>query len=283
MEFELLRVAFAIAGCAALSYFDIFNRRNVPDRLLQAFLAVSLLLCAVSFSIETIAYSLAVALIAGTAGYFAYKMGQVGGADVYAIVSLSLLLPQKPELFRQGASFLSLPPIITTLFYSILIFCIYIMLSKFPAVFRALKKGDIAIPPIRMLEGGALAILYAVFLFSASQFLSLAYLLSFSIISIFAVFFLLFGQFLKKSFISFLPAKKIEEEDVLALEFMEKEIVKKYSLPSLVGSRELSRLKKLPLKKFAVYSKMPFFLPFLLLGFLISLFFGELFLLPFAW
>ncbi len=283
MDYELLRIAIAVLGCLALSYFDIFNKKNVPDRLLQAFLGISIILALISFQQDSLLISFGIPAIFGLGGYLAYKAGHIGGADVYAITSLALLLPSQPLLLqiRESSPLLGLPFIFPILYYSILLFCIYVMLWNAGKICGALREGSLKPEPQRLLQAFPLGAAYVAFVFISPGSISQYYLLSISIIFLSGIFFILFGSFLKHSAVSNVPAKKISEEDVLALEFMDSKLVAKYSLPKVVSQAELSRLKKLPIKKFAVYTGMPMFLPFLLLGLVIALYFGNLFLLPF--
>jgi len=76
-----------------------------------------------------------------------------------------------------------------------------------------------------------------------------------------------------------IPLNKAEPEDVLALELIDSELARKYKLQRLLTRGELARLKKLKIKELWVYTKLPPFLPFLLVGFILALFFSKYLLL----
>lgn len=85
---EMLRVFVAIFGLIVTSYYDLFNKKNVPDNLLYAFLAVAFLVNLVFFESTLFWFSLVLALIVGLIGYVFYRLGQIGGADVFVLVSI---------------------------------------------------------------------------------------------------------------------------------------------------------------------------------------------------
>jgi len=56
---------------------------------------------------------------------------------------------------------------------------------------------------------------------------------------------------------------------------MDQDFVKKNKLQRLLTQSELVRLKKLKIKELWVYTKLPPFLPFLLVGFILALFYSK--------
>jgi len=69
---------------------------------------------------------------------------------------------------------------------------------------------------------------------------------------------------------------KLQEEDVLALEKMDASLVKKLKLQPLIDGKIILALKKSKVKAVPVYTGMPFFLPYLFLGLLLAVLFGDL-------
>ncbi|MEM2962892.1 MAG: hypothetical protein QXN01_00120 [Candidatus Anstonellales archaeon] len=282
MDYTFLRVGFAVIGVGVLSYFDVFNNKNIPEHLLYLFLILSFILFALSPPEEPLISSLSILLVFAI-GFFAYRAGHIGGADVLALTSLSLLLPENPHIFSSSSEYFSiLPFIVPVLYYSVILFSAYNLVANLPKSIMAILEGKVKINTLKTVWAFFLLAAFAIFLyFSFGRFLT-TYLLSITIMFISAVFLALFGDFLRASSVTYLPAKKIEQEDVLALEFMDKELIKKYNLRRLVGKKELAQLRKLPIKKFAVYTGMVPFLPFLFFGLIFALLFGDAFLIPFA-
>jgi hypothetical protein len=72
-----------------------------------------------------------------------------------------------------------------------------------------------------------------------------------------------------------LPIAQLEAEDVLALEIMNKDLIERYKLPRLLKEKEIARLKKTKVKDLWVYTKLPPFVPFILVGMVLGLLFGK--------
>ncbi len=111
------------------------------------------------------------------------------------------------------------------------------------------------------------------FLFSPVYFAFITILLFASI------FFLMFKKPLMGVLSETLPVSQLEEEDVLALDVMNKDLVERYKLQRLLTKKEIERLKKTKIEEVSVYTKLPPFLPFLLIGMVLGLLFGSSLLL----
>jgi hypothetical protein len=86
-----------------------------------------------------------------------------------------------------------------------------------------------------------------------------------------SIFFMTYREALNRMMCQEIPIKKLEEEDILALEFMDKNLVWEHRIQRLVTADELKRLKKLKITKVMVYTKLPPFLPFILIGLVLAL------------
>ena len=75
------------------------------------------------------------------------------------------------------------------------------------------------------------------------------------------------------------PLKNVQEEEILAIDFMDQTIIKKFNIQRLVTKKEIEKLKKSKLKKIFVYTKLPPFIPFILFGFILALLFSNYLLL----
>jgi hypothetical protein len=107
------------------------------------------------------------------------------------------------------------------------------------------------------------------FLFSPVYF-------AFMTISMFAItMFMVFKETINTMLSEELPISQLEPEDVLALELMNKDMVKKYGLTRLVTEKEIERLKKLKVQEVWVYTKLPPFIPFILIGMIFAMFFAK--------
>jgi preflagellin peptidase FlaK len=93
-DFDLLRVAIALAMFGCSCYFDL-KRRSVSDLLWVVFAAAAAIVYVFDFPSswnEGIATTTSIALAAGIS-YGIYRSGLFGGADMLALVTFSAILP----------------------------------------------------------------------------------------------------------------------------------------------------------------------------------------------
>ncbi len=266
MPGELLRIALALIGTAVVAYFDIFNNRNIPNNLLYAFLGVSILTNIVFFDQDVFVFAAIIATFLSLWGYLFYRAGHFGGADVFVLASLTLLLPIPP-------SFINMPfnmPFIFVIFLFALVIS-----SLYSIVDFAIKLAKKNTKPNLLYF--ALLIPYALFvyMFSSSPIFSISFLIIISISLIATIFFAAYREDILKLQAQKIPTSKLTEEDVLAIELMDKDTVWLHGLKKLITAEELKRLRKLKLKEVWVYTKLLPFLPFVFVGLLLSLLVGK--------
>lgn len=264
---EMVRLFIAFAGTAITAYYDIFNKRNIPDRLLCAFLGIALLTNIIFYDEQLLIFSVALAVFVSAIGYLFYRAGQLGGADVFVMVSIILLLPIQP-------SFVSTPFNIP-FFFPVWLFA-GISLALFVLVYFGWKLAKMNAKP--NLTYGLLIIAYLVFayVYVNSVLFSLVYFAFLSVALITTVFFLMFKQDLNRLLAEKVPLSMVEAEDVVAQDLMDPETVKKYSVKRLMTADDIKRLKKMKLKELWIYTRLPPFLPFILIGMALSLFYTNL-------
>lgn len=282
LPYELLRVALALLGTGAAAYFDITNRRNVPNWLLYGFLAVAFLVNFIPpWQTGVILYGAAAALFIFAVGYFFYRAGQIGGADIFVLAGLALLLPVQPlALLQKPALPFAFPFVLSVLLSSGFLLILYLLAVFVPRVFVGLSRGKVPFSLQKALPTLAMVLAYAVFLWVALQmpYFPAAYGIILALVMLALTFFMLFHDFITDEMVRWVALKEIEEEDVLALEKLPPEQVKKYSLKRVLDARELGRLakEKVPLKQYPVMREMPMYLPFVLIGLVLCLVFGDL-------
>ena len=266
MPGELIRIALAIIGTAVVAYFDIFNNRNIPNEILYVFLGVAILSNFMFFDQEVFTFAAVIAVFFSAWGYLFYRVGHFGGADVFVLASLALLLPIPP-------SFVKLPFNIPFVF---VVFLFALVLSSlYSLIDFAIKLAKKHTKPNMLYL--ALLIPYALFIymFSSSPIFSLSFLVIISISLVSTIFFAAYRDDILKLQAQKIPISKVTEEDVLAVELMDKETVWLHGLKKLVTIEELKRLKKLKLKEVLVYTKLLPFLPFMFAGLILALLFGN--------
>lgn len=270
MPGEELRIAVAFIGLVAASYYDIFNRRIVPDRLLYAFFLVSVAVNLVFFDASLVLYTLVIALFLFVFGYGMYVLGQMGGADVLAMLALVLLLPIHPSFVPVYPNY---PFILSVFVFAITLFTLYTLIHFIPKLIQQRAQADSRYFLLFLPFG---AVLYLLLNLPIGVPLSSMYLLLFSIAMIGSIFYWAYKTPVLRLLSRELPLQEVEEDDLLALEFMDPKLVWKYNLRRLANKEEIDRLRQLRIARVWVFTGLPPFLPFLLLGFIFALFFSPM-------
>ncbi|MFH0737918.1 MAG: hypothetical protein V1827_04895 [Candidatus Micrarchaeota archaeon] len=271
MPGELIRIILAFGGTAIAAYFDVFNKKNIPDNLLYAFLGIAFIANLVLFSEQLFWFSLGTTLFLSAIGYLFYRVGQLGGADLFVLASIMLLLPIIPSVSELT---FNLPFIFPVFVFSGIIFALYVLF------YFGWKLTQVEAKPSWLYALVLIPYIIFAFFFINSFLFSWVFLI-FVTIAIFAsVFFLMFRDSLNQLLAEELPVSQLEPEDVLVLEVMNKDMVERYKIPRLMTKDQIERLKKTKVGEVWVYTKLPPFIPFILAGMVLSLFFsGSLLLL----
>jgi len=283
MHYQAIRIAVSIIGVAIASYFDIFNNKNIPDKILFPFLMIGILIALVDFGLLTI-YSFMIAIIIGIIGYFAYRAGQMGAGDVLILMTLCFLLPIYPSEINttriQGINtgFQQLPFILSVIIYSGIAFIFYIFIVFTPKIIKYLRAGRIKIHLYQLLYSILMIIVLIMFMYIAARIpiISIWYSILITILVFASIYFTLFKEGLHKIMITNEPINKIEDQEVIAIESMDKAIVNRYKIKKVFRKKDAARLKKAGINKLPVYSGMPLFIPFILIGLILSLVLGDI-------
>ncbi len=262
MNFELLRVAIAVVGTGALAWED-WRTSFMDDRVLYAMIFAGALLNLATLDASFIFSAFAPFTLILLGGYFLWRAGQFGAGDVYLFAGLQLLLPfwpfGEPQLF----------PFALSVFLAASLFAVIGTAAGYAVMIREkLVGGKAAALAALMLAGlgffaffGVSAAVTALYLMFSSSF-----------------FYLLYRNEIIEANVEWVSLKKVDEEDVLALDRLPKSKVKEFGLEKVATRKQLKRLKKTGLKKFPVYKHLPRFGPFVLAGLLACLALGDVYL-----
>ncbi len=275
----LARMGVAVLGTLAATYYDLRNNRTVPDWLTFGMVAAGVLAFAVAPPVENALQIGGVVVLVGLLGFLLYRMGQIGGADVLLFVAIGLLIPEAPEgVLASGRGILEMPFIISLFLVSGMLFAAFtITRYAYPAL-EAVRKGRIRLAREEKVQAVVICLLvvWLFWLFQAGGVPG-SYVLLLLFVVLTLLFFTLFKKYIAEEFfITWVGVKEIDEEDVLAVDEMNEEHVKKYGLVRLLTKKEIERLKKLPMKKYPVYKNLPAFTPYILMALALSLIFGDL-------
>jgi Flp pilus assembly protein protease CpaA len=276
------RALAAVAFTAAAAYYDIFNRKWVPDYIAYAAVGLSLAANLLFFSqavfLQAIIFGSAIFLPT----YFLYRAGQLGGADVYVLTGIASAIPFLPAPLLSPQQHVPYPFILSVLVPTGLAFILHMLLRFIPKMARALSHGEIRLGAARFLEALALCAVLVVFAKMLSTLpipLPQSYLAVFAVLAASLFFFSTFKREIKASMAEMVNSSDLAEEDVLAMEQIDPKTAKALSLAPLLDKAMIARVKKSRIKALPVYTGMPFFLPYLLFGLLFALLFGDVFFL----
>ncbi len=277
LPLEWLRIALALLGTAACAYYDLFNNKNVPERLLQAFLALAVIVAIVAYDPIATPYGLVAGAILFAANYLLYKTGYLGGADVPILSAIAVLLPAQPTLLLldKSSAWLTFPFIIHVLTAAFLTFMLHLLIKTVPHALKTLKQAG-SIKGEQWFGAFAIAISYGflAYVMSSMPLLGGSYIIFLAILAAVSVYFVLFRNSINDSMLEWVPAKRVEVEDIIAPDKMDAAIVKKYSIGRLVDEAEYKRLQNVK-EKIPVYRHLLPFVPHMLLGLIISLLWGN--------
>ncbi len=245
----MLEFAIAILFLGVASYYDLFKKRVIPDWLSYSFVAVCLLYMFFMEGIIAVKIGAAAGIFA--LGYLIYRLGYIGGADVLFISGLMLLLP-----LQIGAT----PSIIIVLLLSALLMAVYLEAS-YLSKNRNLnpKMQDMITAFVWIVGYGIIAyIMHSIYL----DWLALLAI----VVGVISAIFALIKNDLTKSMITWVKPNQIIEEDILAVEEMDKKIIEKLKLERLLTAKQISKIKKAKISKVPVYGKLPPYMPFILIS-----------------
>ncbi len=274
----LLSVALIYAG------FDLFNKRNVPNMVVYATLAVGFLF-AITYPLQVLELDLLLALAIGSLGYVAYKTGFLGAGDIYEFVAISLILPIQPSAYLTSVPQYQLPFIFSVLitagYAAVIMMPIYYLIftKKNREASRRNSEKKNGFRAIALLAAYLLLLLFIEYSMGISL-VGLALLLVFACAASLVSY---YGVEINSRMVEFVYPSKLEEGDMLALNLMtEKEIsffqAKSRSFGRLVESSFLKDANKLK-KKVPVYRNSIPLAFFVLIGTVLSILVGNILLL----
>ncbi|MEM2137760.1 MAG: prepilin peptidase [Candidatus Anstonellaceae archaeon] len=273
-----MRIAAALVFTAIAAYFDAFNKKWVPNYVVYCFLATAFVLNLVYFEAETFKLALGSAAVIFAISFALYKLGQLGGADAYVLTAISLSVPYLPQPILSAAQQPPYPFILSVLAPTGFAFILHMLLRFIPYISKKISHGQVKFGISKLFGPALLTAAFAVFLSVMLSFpvaLPQFYLGILSFLFLALIFFSLFKDEIKASMVEMVPTGKLQAEDVLALEQMDASLVKKFRLSALISEKTIAALRKSKLKKVPVYTGMPFFLPYLFFGLLVTILFGD--------
>ncbi len=275
---EIIRLIIALLFTGVCAYTD-YKTRYIPEKAAWVLLILSILLALLLKEFQ----NLLIASVIFSIGFLAYLTGRIGAGDVFVITIITLLVPKTPSSIPSYFGIKTIPtpfPFIFSTF--ILAALIGPMLIQPIKMFIRLNKNKHKIKKYKekLITGLLTAALFGFTLIVISQFNKLFLLLTPSITI--STLILPFKEDLLKQFAIKKKISELDEDDVIATEFIKSEVLKKLGIKrKTLLKRELKKVKqkakKQRIKTILVYDNLPPFLPYLLLAMIINLITGDFF------
>jgi len=270
---EEVAVAIALAGTGITAWQD-YRTGYLSDKITISMILAGVVLTPFISPNPMQAYLVALAVF--LTGFAGYAFGQIGGGDVLLFTGLALLV-QKPLLTSFQAPY---PPILSIFLLAGILGTMIFTPAK--THYRLAVNRKKVKSYYRKLGTGLLLALSTLPFFILYQSITSkiwllfpAFALGFSVIPF-------KKDMIELFYVSMKPVSRIDEEEVLALEFIDPKIRKQLGIKrrTLIG-KELERMKQLAKKhgvrKLPVCENLPVFVPAIFASLVLFLLFGDVF------
>ncbi len=276
---ELLKILVLLAFASLYAYFDVFNKRNIPDKFVYLSIAVGIVFTLLN-PVRIIIFSFLIAIFIGAAGYLLYKAGLLGLGDGLEFAFISLMLPIQPQPMLSMPQF-GLPFVLSVFISSgiatVIVIPLYYILKekKLEINTRSIEKAALVFASYMLL----LMLIY--FLFGAREIAVLLIL----ILAVFSTLLFTVENTINKEMVRWVYPKEIEEGDIIAVGLLSGRDLRLLRAKSkhfgkLADKRNIAELKGLR-KRLPVYKNAVPFSLFILAGVVLSLIIGDPLLLIF--
>jgi len=265
MEFLIFREAIVIIAAGIAAWTDL-KTGEIPNWLNYPLIALGVLFNLVFFD----AWALGIGAAIFAIGYLLYYSGKIGGGDVKLFSGLALVMP-----FINGTAF-----ILPVLLYSALIAVVFLSTYYLVKLIR-LRKFNLKENLKGILNAGIIGIfLIAYFaIMLNSGFFQMQNALVLAVPLAFALVFLALEKSIRKNFfLKSVKLKDLEEDELIALEFLPEKVQKRINLKMkrIIDKQLVEELKKEKISEVLVYRDLPRFAPFILAGVILAILKPEL-------
>lgn len=274
----MVRIVLALVGTAIGAWYDVRNKKNVPDAFLYMFLGIALVINL--FDPSEFISRAPIALLVLAVLYVMYRFGQIGGADILILAAIYSAVPaitspllSSPQI-DESILPIHLPSILSLFAVAVFIFSVVMVVKYLPLAVRKTVAGKTKIGKSAIAQVAALIIAYAALIVTTSNALgsiiSINYYVFVGVVLFIVAFLVLYKDMIMESMIK---TRAVESEDILALERIDKKTIDKYKLERLVTEEQLGRMKKLK-SRWPVF-ELPVFIPYLLIALIAYVLFGD--------
>jgi Flp pilus assembly protein protease CpaA len=276
--YTLLSISVLLIVAAVYALFDVLNKRTVPNKFAFLTIVIGVAVALLNGSYE-LTFGLAFAI--GLLSYVLYRVGMVGGGDVFEFVFVTLAMPVWQQPVYGGFQFF-IPFII-----SVFIAAGYASLLFIPIYYLVIKKRTkIADGPNRESITLGLVMLVGYMIFLAGLYVLLGVKpLGVALVGVLAVasfVTILYQKRVYNGMVTFVYPRQLEEGDMIATNLMSKRDIQLFNSKTKFGRLATEKLIKDlrgVKKKMPVYKDSVPFSAFMFIGIVVSLLFGNLILL----
>ena len=260
MELLLLREVLVIAATAIAAWTD-WKTGNIYDWLTYPLIAIGVVLNLIELNFLGLGLGAGVFAI----GYLLYYTGRLGGGDVKLFAGITMALP-----FLQGKVYI-IPVLLYSALIAVMFFSVY-----YTVKLARLKKLELKENAKGIFNAAIIAIALAAYFYmvGSTGLFEMQSLLIIGIPIAFALLFLAFEKSIRKNFfVKKIALSKLEEDELIAWEFLPEKLQKKLGLKAkrIIDKQLLQELKKEKLKEVLVYRDLPKFAPFILIGAILAI------------
>ncbi len=254
-----IRIATALVGLVVLCFYDLWNNKNVPDEVVYGFMIVAIVENMLFYAPFTTLFAFISSFIIFVILYILYIGGFLGGADVYAFAAIALLIPKDVQLQH-----INVPYVFTLVIASGILFSLYFLVNVLIR-YVGRRKGNYLYLLMLIPYGMVLYYIWSM------TFIPTTYILGMALLVVASTFYLVYKHEILKDMAKKVSLDEVDEEEVVAVELLPPEEAK--HMPRVLTSEEIEKLKKQGVKEVLIYSGLPPFVPFMLVGFILTIFF----------
>ncbi|MGB9732701.1 MAG: prepilin peptidase [Candidatus Micrarchaeia archaeon] len=275
---EIARIAILLTFTALYAYFDVFNRRSIPDKIVYISLAIGIA-STLLYPLHIMELSFLIAAFVGAAGYLLYKIGLLGLGDGLELTFISLVLPIQPTPLI-GVQQFGLPFVLSVFVSSGIVTIILVPIYYLKGKPLKIDKNSL-LKALLVLSSYLILLLLICSMFEVRLVPTLLIIL----IAIFSSLIFLFEKSINESMIEWVYPSKLDEDDIIATNLMSRKELQVFrssfkDFGRLASSEEIKAIKHIK-KKIPVYKKAIPFSLFIFFGTILSLAIGNPVLLIF--
>ncbi len=284
MDGEIIRIILLIAIASIYAYFDVFNKREIPN--IFAYMSIVVALVVVILLGGDPYYILLLAAAIAFFGYISYEKGFVGGGDIFEFVAITLLIPLQPiPYFMATIPQLGLPFIFSVFIASgyasvIIILIYYLGFAKKTSIEKnfKLEKHKVLSSLMMLITYSFLAVL--IYLILNIGLFGIILLMGIAVLSSLLM---IFEKLINYRMVVELDPISLTPEDMIAINLMSQSEIAFFQKRSkhfgrLVTKEMLKEIKSIK-KKIPVYRNAAPLAAFIWIGIILSLLFGNIILL----